>query len=455
MKCRYCQAELEEGGTVCPKCGMDNLIVPAAETNEGTASREQSTGNQNQEKRSGAGKILKIILAAAAALVLLAALTGVVYYGVTGSFLPKKNDLYCKDTYAVDTETAAEQKKFQKKMDTVVATMGDAALTNSQLQVYYWMEALDCLYSANYYGTASPDFTQPLSEQIYDEANGQTWEQYFLSAALETWHQHQTMTLEAEKAGFVMPEDYSKDFDTLEADLESAAQSNGFEGVNGFLTAKFGPGTALQDYRDYMWLYYTATLYLSQVADNITVTEAEAEAYFNAHTQELYYYYGVTAAGGRSVDVRHILIMPEGGTDNTEYTDEEWEACRIKAQGIYDEWLAGELTEETFAGFAVQYSEDGNAQDGGIYTEVYEGRMVEAFNDWCFDESRQPGDHGLVKTEFGYHIMYFVDSREGVNSTVQYLVQSENAYAGMETLVEQNPMTVDYKSIVLGKADIG
>lgn len=459
MKCKYCQAELEEGSTVCPECGMDNLVVPAMETNEGTESWEQNAGNPEQEKKSGAGKILKIILAGAAALVLLTALAGVVHYGVTGSFLPKANDLYCKDSYVMDTETAAKLQKFQKKMDTVVATMGDSTLTNGQLQVYYWMEALNCLYSASSYGTAAPDFTKPLSGQIYDEANGQTWEQYFLSAALETWHQYQTMTLEAEKAGFVIPEDYSKDFDTLEADLESAAQKNGFENGNAFLTAKFGPGTALQDYRDYMWLYYTATLYLSEIADNIVVTEAEAEAYFNAHIQELYYYYGVTASGGKSVDVRHILIMPEGGTKNTstgytDYTDEEWEACRVKAQAIYDEWLAGELTEETFAEFAVKYSEDGNAKDGGIYTEVYEGRMVEAFNDWCFDENRQTGDHGLVKTQYGYHIMYFVDSREGINSKVEYLVQSQNAYAKMETLVEQNPMTVDYKSIVLGKADI-
>ncbi|MBP3305577.1 MAG: peptidylprolyl isomerase [Oscillospiraceae bacterium] len=461
MKCRYCQAELEEGSTVCYRCGMDNADVPEMMADERVEpADEEITGNPEPEKKSGAGKVVKIILAGVAALVLLAALVGVVYYGVTGSFLPRANDLYCKDSYAMDTETAAKLQKFQKKMDTVVATMGDATLTNSQLQVYYWMEAMNCLNSANSYGTAAPDFTKPLSGQIYDEANGQTWEQYFLSAALETWRQYQTMTLEAEKAGFVMPEEYSKDFDTLEADLESAAGKNGFESLNGLLTAKFGPGAALQDYRDYMWQYYTASLYLSEIADNIAVTEAEAEEYFNAHAQELYYYYGVTVAGGKSVDIRHILIMPEGGTKNastgyTEYTDEEWEACRVKVQAIYDEWLSGELTEETFAEFAVKYSEDGNAKDGGIYTEVYEGQMVTAFNDWCFDESRQTGDHGLVKTQYGYHIMYFVDSREGINSMVQYLVQSQNAYALMETLVEQNPITVNYKSIVLGNADLG
>ena len=34
--------------------------------------------------------------------------------------------------------------------------------------------------------------------------------------------------------------------------------------------------------------------------------------------------------------------------------------------------------------------------------------MVTAFNDWCFDASRKPGDTGVVETDYGYHIMYFV-----------------------------------------------
>ncbi len=36
--------------------------------------------------------------------------------------------------------------------------------------------------------------------------------------------------------------------------------------------------------------------------------------------------------------------------------------------------------------------------------------MVEPFEDWCFDETRAAGDYGLVKTTYGYHIMYYVSS---------------------------------------------
>ena len=50
-----------------------------------------------------------------------------------------------------------------------------------------------------------------------------------------------------------------------------------------------------------------------------------------------------------TVDVRHILIMPEGGTKdasgNITYSEAEWEACRAAAQALLDEYLAGEQTE--------------------------------------------------------------------------------------------------------------
>jgi hypothetical protein len=34
--------------------------------------------------------------------------------------------------------------------------------------------------------------------------------------------------------------------------------------------------------------------------------------------------------------------------------------------------------------------------------------MVTEFNDWMFDESRKVGDVDIVKTSYGYHIMYYV-----------------------------------------------
>lgn len=78
-----------------------------------------------------------------------------------------------------------------------------------------------------------------------------------------------------------------------------------------------------------------------------------------------------------------------------------------KAQDILDEYLAGEQTAEAFGELAKEYSTDSNASDGGLYTQVYRGEMLDAFENWCFDESRTPGDTGIVETTHGYHVMYF------------------------------------------------
>ena len=35
---------------------------------------------------------------------------------------------------------------------------------------------------------------------------------------------------------------------------------------------------------------------------------------------------------------------------------------------------------------------------------------MQAFEDWCFDPSRQSGDTDIIKSEYGYHVMYFVET---------------------------------------------
>ena len=79
-----------------------------------------------------------------------------------------------------------------------------------------------------------------------------------------------------------------------------------------------------------------------------------------------------------------------------------------KAQNILKEYLAGEHTEDAFAALAKKYSEDSNASEGGIYTDVPTGKMVAPFESWALDADRKEGDVGIVETEYGYHIMYFV-----------------------------------------------
>ena len=152
--------------------------------------------------------------------------------------------------------------------------------------------------------------------------------------------------------------------------------------------------------------------------------------------------------------------MPEGGATGddgtTTYSDEEWAACEKKAQEILDEWLAGDATEDSFAALAEEKSEDpGSSTNGGLYENVAKGQMVEPFEDWCFDETRAAGDYGLVKTTYGYHIMYYVSSTPIWETYAKSGWVNEKTNAFIKKLAEDHPMEVDYSAIKLGYLNLG
>ncbi|WP_300606681.1 peptidylprolyl isomerase [uncultured Oscillibacter sp.] len=119
-----------------------------------------------------------------------------------------------------------------------------------------------------------------------------------------------------------------------------------------------------------------------------------------------------------TIDIRHILV-PLGSGSIAEgeegYEDQQAQLkadAHAKAEELLAQWQSGEATEDSFAALALKESTDGSKYDGGLYTEVYQGRMVTEFNDWCFDAARQSGDTGVVDTQYGSHVMYF----SGVNA---------------------------------------
>lgn len=536
MKCKFCQAELESNSSVCPACGKDNL----------------------KDNLKGL-KITALVLTCVVMLVLLA---GLVCYGVTGSFLPWQAE-GTGDTTGATGETATEYgEEFYAAMDEVVATLGEHTLTNRQLQLYYWMTA--------YSYAADADLTKPLKEQIYDEETGETYHDYILKTALESWQELVLMADQAAQHEYVMGKDYTDYLDGMEDELAYYAYYYyGLTTADEMVKMQFGPGCDFDAYHEYAYNYYYGGLYWSDMILGIDVTEDEINAYFAENEEALANDYDLSitkefgnlidvrnilipvsaAADGTKdwdaclasaqavldewnngdkteesfialvekyskdtgsntyeglytdrykgsmaeVDVRHILVIPEGGTLNDDgytstYTDEEWAAALTEAEAILDQWLNGDKTEESFAQLANDNSDDNNGKvtNGGLYEDVYMGQMVKEFEQWCFDASRQVGDYGIVKTVFGYHIMYFVHADAEVDNWVcdeertagdvdmiktddgyqilyfvdaepawyrysRFGAQAEKADEILAGLVEENPYTVDEEAVVIGQ----
>ena len=118
-----------------------------------------------------------------------------------------------------------------------------------------------------------------------------------------------------------------------------------------------------------------------------------------------------------TVSFRHILKTAADEDGDGSFSDEEIAAAADAAQALYDEWKAGEATEDSFAELATANTDDGGSSStGGLYETVSKGQMVEPIDTWLFDEARKPGDTEILSYDgsnyTGTHVVYFVGTDE-------------------------------------------
>jgi peptidyl-prolyl cis-trans isomerase D len=131
----------------------------------------------------------------------------------------------------------------------------------------------------------------------------------------------------------------------------------------------------------------------ADAAAKIKVPRAEVERFYNEHLG--------TYTTPEQVRASHILLKTEGKNDAD---------VKAKAEAVLKEAKAG----GDFAALAKKYSEDeSNAQQGGDLDYFSRGRMVPEFENAAFN--LKPGEiSGLVKTQFGYHIIKVIDRKPAI-----------------------------------------
>ncbi len=138
--------------------------------------------------------------------------------------------------------------------------------------------------------------------------------------------------------------------------------------------------------------------------------------------------------------VRHILICPdidklnnsgESGEKVT-FTDDQWTAAKKKADSIFKQYNDGDKTEQSFALLAEENSDDtasttvGSSDNfGGLCEATALGKMVPEFEKWSVDDSRKYGDVGIVKSDYGYHIMFFVNDCPQYRASIITSIKNE------------------------------
>ena len=386
MKCRHCGAELSKDTTSCPECGKNNIAK------------------------------WQLIIASVAAVVVLASLAVVLFFGMDLDFLtekkpalelePETEETVVED-YVSDTDYTGDKEAIAAALDTVVATVGDQQLTNRVLQYYYNLEVYNFVYTNySYLSEFGLDYTRPLNNQkcYYDDCS---WEVYFVKEAINSWWQYQAVVNLALEDKFTLSKDTKAELEALPDEMKAAAEEAGYDDLDAWMKDVMYADITVDDYMDYCTLmsYYTEYIMVAPSAAELDKYYEENVSYFEQN--------GVSKEDGASVDVRHILLQPTGETEG-EYSEEEWAACLEEAEKVYAMWKSGAANEDYFAELAAKYSTDGGSNtSGGLYSGITSStNFVEPFLNWCMDENRKVGDTGIVKTDYGYHIMYFSATQE-------------------------------------------
>lgn len=483
MKCKYCDALLDEDVMVCPVCGKnlaaeedtfveeeiceevaaDGDVEETADTDEQIEELVEENLEQTPVKEGVKLAWWKLVLMGVGILAALILFVVVILkdQGIDPNPL---NWFADKDVDSAETEYdlnrddyTAAQEDTEGQAAKIVAKSGDMELDNAQLQLYYWNGVYEFINQYQYYLEGlGLDLSKPLNEQTTIENT--TWQKFFLENALFNWHKFSALVHEANESGFELSEATREQLEAMEQDIEDYAKASGYESAADMLTAETGPLVTVDSYLQYCWDYYLAMEYFNAEYNKMQPTDEQIEAYFTEHESELAAS-GVTKES-KLYNVRHILIEPEGGTENEDgtktYTDSEWEACLKEAQALLDQWKNGDATEESFAQLATSESADGGSSaNGGLYTDLSESTsFVQEFKDWYLDESRQVGDTGLVKSVYGYHIMYFSAANTNWQSKCRTALITQMSEQYVQQIMEKWPVTIFDEDIAIGEVTL-
>ena len=367
--------------------------------------------------RKAAKRLPKRLIALVTAACILIAALGVGGYFLIDFLVPHygSTDITTRSNYSV---TSAKPGSWTMNRTVAVGTDGEELITNAELQVLFWMDVYQFMNNySSYLSYVGLSASKPLSAQ--SATDGRTWEQYFLETTTINFQNYYAMGRAAEKDGFELPEEWVKKInDVTDPDGEFAAEAakEGFSDIDAYLQEQFGDGVNLVAYQNYLRFYYTAMAYYDNVIyanAQKSFTDEQVEEEYTKNAETTYSKYPKV----NNVSVRHILIQPEGEKDTTSdsgsktWSTSAWSVAESKANEVYALWKENP-TVDYFAELAKEYTKDTNGDKGGLYEDVAPGQMIDEFNDWIFDEARKDGDSAIVKTAYGYHIIYFVGRTE-------------------------------------------
>lgn len=312
----------------------------------------------------------------------------------------------------------------------VAAVVDGKEYSSAELNYYYssaFQYELGSLYNYAMYGLdVGYDFSKPASEQIKDEASGQTWQEYLREQAIDLLRQTVALTKAAKAEGYTLSEDGKA---MIQADLKQLGTTAMQKGTDraGYLKQAYGRFMTSAVYEKCLEQAALAADYAQAHAKTLTYDSAALDAYYGEHKDELdTFYYDYYFFSGKAESAKD-----EDG-ETVEPTEEEskaaMDAAKEKADALAEALKNGETVDEE------SITTVNKAQSG------VGAKLNSTYQEWLTDADRTQGDVTVIDTDTGCYVVRF---------TGRELVEDGYATAGFRHILvkaelgEDDPATED------------
>ncbi|MFI3313068.1 MAG: peptidylprolyl isomerase [Eubacteriales bacterium] len=331
-----------------------------------------------------------------------------------------------------------------------VVVCGDITLDNTQLGYYFWSEYSYYLMSLGNQIPATLDMSKPLSDQMYDDSS--TWQDYILGKTMTTVEETLAMVNAAMVTDYQLPIARQAE---LDANLASFAETplelgllneDGTADVDAYIQQSYGEDASLETLSEYLYHSYLADAYADYLYNLPVFTDQEVETYYDDNGGT-YWDNSVYKTDEKLSTIRIVLQSPTNLTDTV-----AWENAEKAAETLYATWQSEGGNQDDFSAMAAAYSSDAITRyQGGLMAEISQSSLTGELATWVFAEDRQPGDTGLVKSESGWVIVYYVEETDTTlwQKTAEADLRAETFQNAFAQIMLDYPTTVTEKNIAL------
>ncbi len=301
----------------------------------------------------------------------------------------------------------------------------------------------------NYYSMMGIyNYSVSAKDQMYSQADNKTWHDFFLEQAVDNLTQDVALAAEAEKAAFTLSAEGQADIDSTLSSLETNWISSGYGSRDAYLRANYGTSMTYDKFVSILTRSALASEYANAQASSYTYDDAELNAYYAEHKDELdsfvltQFVFQASVPTQTDSDGNAVELTAE---EKAAALEEAKQEAKAKADALQARLEAGENVEK----LQEEYTDD---LFSSYISETRSGSSVNSeYADWAYDSARKSGDVTAVEyqggsdTTYNYCVVRFEDRYQDNDPTanVRHILVSagsaptEEEYAEAKTKAEE------------------